>query len=104
MKKDLKELEITFKSMKNDKGRIGLNLIDRAIFLESQLEKLQDVLMNEDIVVEMQQGSYSINRTNPALASYNTTIKNYQSIIKQITELLPHQEISIEDEFDDFNK
>lgn len=103
MKKDLKELEKTFKSMNNDRGRLGLNLIDEAVFLSATLEKLKDVLMNEDIVVEMQQGTYSINRSNPALASYNTSIKNYQSLIKQINELLPKSEVSIEDEFDDFN-
>ena len=51
----------------------------------------------------MCQGAYSIDRENPALRSYNTSIKNYQSLIKQITELLPKDEKSIEDEFDEFN-
>lgn len=103
MKKDLKELEKTFKAMNNDKGILGLNLIDEAVFLSSELEKLKDVLMNDDTIVDMPQGAYSIKRTNPALASYNTSIKNYQSLIKQINELLPNKEVAIEDEFDAFN-
>lgn len=103
MRKDLKELEKTFKSMKNDKGVLGLILIDKATFLSKTLDKLEEVLEKEEMVVEMQQGAYSINRSNPALASYNASIKNYQSLIKQINELLPTQ-VSAEDEFDEFNK
>ena len=37
----------------------------------------------------MCQGSYSINRSNPALKTYNTTIANYQKLMKQLVELLP---------------
>ena len=49
----------------------------------------------------MCQGEYSIDRENPALKSYNTTIKNYQALIKQITELLPNENESNRDDFDD---
>ena len=78
--KDLKSLEKTFIDMGTDKAKLGLSL------------------------TEMCQGSYSINRENPALRSYNISIKNYQSLVKQITELLPKNDISIEDEFDNFNE
>ena len=37
----------------------------------------------------MCQGSYSIDRESPAMRSYNATVKNFQSLIKQINEMLP---------------
>jgi hypothetical protein len=52
----------------------------------------------------MCQGNYSIDRESPALKSYNTTIKNYQTLIKQITDLLPVEtKKDVGDEFDKFN-
>ena len=37
----------------------------------------------------MCQGKYSIERTNPALNQYNTTMKNFTGCIKQLNDLLP---------------
>ena len=42
---------------------------------------------------------YSIQRTNPALNQYNTTIKKYTNCIKQLNDLLPN-DTSIEDDFE----
>jgi hypothetical protein len=40
----------------------------------------------------MCQGDYTIERENPALKSYNTTIKNYTAVIKQLNDMLPAKE------------
>lgn len=101
--KDLKPLENTFLKMDNDKGKLGLSLVEEANFLGNTLKNLREQVVKSGVVTEMCQGAYSIDRENPALRSYNTSIKNYQSLIKQITELLPKDEKSIEDEFDEFN-
>ena len=89
MKKTLSELETTFKNMDNDKGKVGLDLLIEAQFMKKTLERLRDEIDNHDLVVEMQQGSYSIDRSNPAINTYNTTITNYNKIIKQLIDLLP---------------
>jgi len=102
--KDLKTLEETFKTMNSDKSKLGLRLIDEAFFLGEVLQDQKEEIRKNGITTTMCQGAYSIERENPALRSYNTSIKNYQSLIKQITELLPIEEKPIEDEFDDFNK
>ena len=102
--KDLKSLEKTFIDMGTDKAKLGLSLIEEANFLGQLLVDLKKKVNEEGVVTEMCQGSYSINRENPALRSYNISIKNYQSLVKQITELLPKNDISIEDEFDNFNE
>lgn len=100
--KNLKSLENVFNSMGTEKAKLGLTLIEEANFLGTTLEALKKKIDADGVITEMCQGSYSINRENPALKSYNTSIKNYQSLIKQINDLLPN-EVAIEDEFDDFN-
>jgi hypothetical protein len=83
--KSLKEL---FNEMDNEKGMLGLALIKEAEFMKTTLTKLKGE-MKKGVVTEMSQGKYSIDRANPALTQYNAMIKNYQSTIKQINDLLP---------------
>ena len=47
----------------------------------------------------MCQGNYNIERTNPALNQYNTTIKNFTQCLKQLNDLLP-SETGTDYEFD----
>lgn len=89
--------------MENDKGKIGLDLLVEVQFMKKTLERLREEIDNNDLVMEMQQGSYSIDRSNPALKTYNTTITNYNKLIKQLTDLLPNQDTKTNvDEFEDF--
>lgn len=89
---DLDSLRKTFEARTDDKSKLALDLLKRAEFMRTTLIALEDKVNSEGVVTEMSQGSYSIDRENPALRSYNTTIKNYTSVIKQIVELLPAQE------------
>lgn len=103
MKKSLQELETTFKDMGNDKGKIGLDLLTEVQFMKKTLERLRKEIDDNDLVVEMPQGSYSIDRSNPALKTYNTTITNYNKLIKQLTDLLPDKDSKNKvDEFEEF--
>lgn len=97
---DLKDLKETFEKMDNDKSKLALSLLDEAYFCGETLKKLKKKVDDKGVVTEMCQGSYSIERENPALKSYNTTIKNYQALIKQITELLPNESEDSSDNFD----
>ena len=103
MKKSLQEREKTFKNMDNDKGKIGLDLLTEVQFMKETLERLRAEIKNNDLIMEMQQGSYSIDRSNPALKTYNTTITNYNKLIKQLTDLLPDKDSKNKvDEFEEF--
>lgn len=97
---DLKTLKETFEKMNNDKSKLALSLLDEAYFCGDTLKKLKEKVTKDGVVTEMCQGNYNIDRENPALKSYNTTIKNYQALIKQITELLPNKNENNEDDFD----
>lgn len=68
---------------------LGLALIDKAKFMEKTLQELQKKIDSNGVITEMCQGSYSIDRANPALQAYNVTIKNYTVVIKQLNEMLP---------------
>jgi len=86
---DIKSLRTVFESINDNKSKLALSLLDKADFMNKTLEKLQKRIDEEDVITTMCQGSYEIERENPALRSYNTTIKNYASVIKQIVDLLP---------------
>lgn len=99
--KELEEIKKIFEAEDTSKNKLGLSLVNKAIFMEKTLDKLEEKIKKDGVVVEMCQGSYSIDRENPALKSYNGLIKNYNSIIKQINDLLPSEQPQ-EDPFDTF--
>lgn len=95
--KSLKEL---FNKMNNETGMLGLSLVKELEFMKKTLNKLTKEINTKGVVTEMSQGNYSIDRANPALTQYNSMIKNYQSTVKQINELLPKDSIDSYDDFD----
>ena len=98
---DLNLVKITFQKMQNDKTALGISLVDEALFMKKTLKKLKTKINKLGVVTEMCQGKYNIDRANPALSQYNMMIKNYQSCIKSIADLLPKEENINEDNFDD---
>lgn len=102
---DLKYVKESLKKLDLDKSELGLNLLNEVEFMKRTLESLKTDISTKGVITSMCQGKYDIERANPALSQYNSLIKNYNSTIKQITDLLVvDQSKSIEDEFDDFNK
>lgn len=99
---DLKEIRKKFEGLKSDTGRLGLNLVDRATFMQKTLKNLEQDVEKNGEVTEMVQGSYSIQRQNPALQAYTGLIKQYQSIVNQIINLLPKEKKHKVDDFDEF--
>lgn len=82
-------------------GKLGLSLLDRAIFMQGELIRLEEEIAKTGSITTMCQGSYSIDRINPAVNAYNGMIKNFTSVIKQIKDLMPTEEDG-EDPFDTF--
>lgn len=64
-------------------------LIDRAAFMLVTLLDYEAAITESGVITEMPQGNYSIQRENPAAKGYNTMVKNYQAVIRQLTDLLP---------------
>lgn len=103
---NLKIVRDTLEKMNSEKSKLGLDLLEEAVFMKSTLGKLKQRILLDGVVTDMCQGNYSIDRANPALAQYNTLIKNYQNCVKQILELLPEDfsHGDEDDDFDEFNK
>ena len=97
---NFKNTKKLFNEMNNEKGMLGLALIKELEFMKKTLNKLKKELTEKGVVTEMSQGKYSIDRANPALTQYNSMIKNYQSTIKQINDLLPSESLDGYDDFD----
>ncbi len=98
---DIKSVKDTFAEMGTDKAKLGLSLIEEAEFMKNTLASLKKKIESDGVVTSMCQGKYDIERANPALSQYNMVIKNYQSCINNIVNLLPKDEIPTEDNFDD---
>ena len=98
--KDLNKLNDIFSQNGNI---LALSLLDKAKFMETTLQQLQEKVTEGGVVTKMCQGKYDIDRANPALQAYNVTIKNYTSVIKQLNDMLPKIDNRIDD-FDNFGE
>ncbi len=99
---DIKDLKAIYEGIDNGRSKLALSLLDKAEFMEDTLKKLQEKVKKDGVVTSMCQGSYDIDRENPALRSYNTTIKNYTSVIKQLNDMLPNEDKTKDDGFENF--
>lgn len=78
-------------------------LIDNAAFMAVTLENLQAQINENGVVSEYQNGENQWGtKKSPEVEIYNTMIKNYTAIIKQLTELLPEGETKEDDGFERF--
>ena len=98
--KDLNKLNDIFSQNGNI---LALSLLDKAKFMETTLQQLQEKVTEGGVVTKMCQGKYDIDRANPALQAYNVTIKNYTSVIKQLNDMLPKTDNRVDD-FDSFGE
>lgn len=89
---DLSELKKIFSEKNNARNTLALSLLDKAEFLEQTLQNLKEQVNVAGVITIMCQGAYDIDRENPALKSYNTTLKNYTNVIKQLNDMLPKEE------------
>lgn len=97
---NFKILKKVFNEMDNEKGMLGLSLLKELEFMKTTINKLQREVREKGVVTSMDQGKYTIERANPALVQYNAMVKNYQSTVKQVNELLPKE---LPDGLDDFD-
>lgn len=79
-------------------------LISNAAFISVTLQDLQEDINRDGTMTEYQNGENQWGtKKNPDVDTYNTMIKNYAGIIKQLTDLLPKElPKPKEDEFDKF--
>lgn len=101
-KVNISQIEETFKNIENENiSSLGLSLIKELRFMGVTLNKLKKEIRERGVITMMDQGKYTIERSNPAITSYNTMVKNYNSTIKQISDLLQFANTDLPDNFED---
>lgn len=101
--KELNKLKKIFKDIEPNKQKVVEKLISNAAFMAESLEELQEVIREKGFVEEYQNGAnqFGVKKCSE-VEIYNTMIKNYSSIIKQLIDLLPDEAKGGGDELLDF--
>ena len=102
---EIKRLTAQFGKIEPKKKRITVGLIERAAFMRIALMELEDDLNTYGFWEYFSQGDQEpYQRKRPASEIYGQMNKNYQSIIKQLTDLLPKEapKPDADDGFDGF--
>ena len=103
--KEVRRLNTIYKDVQKQNKSIIEGLIQRAAYMRITLEEMEKDL-SENGYVEMFSQSEKADpyeRERPVARLYNTMNKNYQSIIKQLSDLVPKPELRVKDDgFDEF--
>jgi len=101
--KELNKLKKIFKNIEPDKQKTVERLIENAAFMAESLDELQEIIREKGFTEEYQNGAnqFGVKKCSE-VEIYNTMIKNYSSVIKQLVDLLPQGEASGGDELLDF--
>lgn len=104
IKKEIRRLKRIYKKMDPDVKKATQSLVENAAFMAVTLEDLQETINREGVVSEYQNGANQWGtKKSPEVEVYNTMIKHYMSIVKQLTDLLPDAEVvEVDDGFEDF--
>lgn len=100
-----KRLKAVFKDLDKEKKKVTNKLIENAAFMSVLLDFLQEQISLNGCISEYQNGENQWGtKKSPEMDVYNTTIKNYTVVIKQLTDYLPKEVAKVveQDEFDKF--
>lgn len=90
-----RRLKATMAHLSEEEQSVPDLLIDEIAFMKVTLESLREVVVEDGVVTEMDQGKYTIERENPALKAYNVMLKQYNILIRQLEEILQHRDPSV---------
>lgn len=105
IKKETQRLKKLFRDLPENKHRMAEKLIENASFMSITLDELKEDIklygVKETYVNGKDQYGF---KESIESKTYNTMVKNYMSIIKQLNDMLPEQKkINEDDEFEQFN-
>lgn len=90
IKSENTRLKGIFKDLDENKKKIVAPLIQKAAFMHVELEELQKIIEVEGCTCEYKNGENQYGtKKSPEVDVYNTMIKNYTTIIRTLTELVP---------------
>lgn len=87
--KEMKQVKKVLKLIPKDRLPIAQNIYNELLFIQRTLDKLKEEVETQGTTTLFKQGQQEFLRENPALKGYNTTLKNYSNLSKQLVDLLP---------------
>lgn len=89
----LKPIRDLIDTLPEAKKSIATGLLDKAVFMDGELLKLQNILKSKGWVEEYQNGANQSGMKKSSEADvYNSMIKNYNATLKQISDLFPEDQ------------
>ena len=103
--KEIKRLKELFKNMDENKLKLAEKLIENAAFMSVTLDELKEYIRDNGVKEGYCNGENQYGyKESVESKNYNTMIKNYMNIIKQLNDMMPEsQKVNEDDEFDKFN-
>lgn len=80
-----------FRELPAEKKQFADGLIYQFAVTTVTLERLVDEINAGDLIEDFVQGAQKLRRENPALKSYNATIKSFTALSKSLLDLLPEK-------------
>ncbi|MDD3157308.1 hypothetical protein [Anaeromusa sp.] len=103
--KELKKLKRIFTKIDAKVKKAVENLMYNAAFMSVTLQLLQSEINKNGAVSEYKNGENQFGtKKSPEVEIYNTMIKNYSAVMKQLTDLLPRNEQPPDKKEDGFEK
>ena len=105
IRKETQKLRKLFKDLTDNKKKMAEKLIENASFMSITLDELKEDIklygVKEPYVNGKDQFGF---KESIESKTYNTMVKNYMNIVKQLNDMLPEEKkINEDDEFDRFN-
>lgn len=105
IKKETNKLKKLFKELPNNKKKMAEKLIENASFMSITLDELKEDIklygVKETYVNGKDQFGF---KESIESKTYNTMVKNYMNIMKQLNDMLPEgKKVDMDDEFERFN-
>lgn len=90
--KELRKLKKIFREIEPQRLKIVEKLIENAAFMGASLKELQEEIEENGYIEIYQNGANQRGKKKSSeVEVYNTMIKNYSSVIKQLIDLLPEK-------------
>ena len=90
--KELEKLKKIFKDIEPGKRQTVEKLISNAAFMAESLDELQEIIREKGYIEEYKNGANQSGfKKCSEVDIYNTMIKNYSSIVKQLIDILPDE-------------
>lgn len=86
-----KKTKRLFRDLPSERMQFAEGLIYQFAVTTVTLERLVEEVNGGDVIEDFVQGAQKIRRENPALKSYNTTIKSFTALSKALLDLLPEK-------------